>query len=104
MQSDAGEKHTKDETLDRAVCQRQLHGRQIDQENELHRHCEEVYVDLKKTIEEQEKRIMKYKSEGDRHFTESRREPRPKKVKGPEDSIVSGMIKQPSQDFFFETT
>ena len=28
---------------------------------ELQRHCEEVYVDPGETIEEQEKRIMKYK-------------------------------------------
>ena len=35
--------------------------------NELQRHGEEVNVDPKETIEEQEKRINMYKTGGDRH-------------------------------------
>ena len=44
-----------------AFRQRQLHGRQNRLKRELQGHCEEVYVDPGETIEEQEKRIMKYK-------------------------------------------
>ena len=69
-------------------------------------------------IEEQEKRIMKYKKSGENHFTEERSVPEitielvlqarakmaDNKVNGPEDSTVSEMIKQPPQEKKYEIT
>ena len=80
-------------------------------------HCAEVYVDPEKTIEAREKRIMKH-SEGDRHFTEEGRvaeitidmvlqagaKMSQNKVNGPEDAIVSEMIKQVLQEKIFKNT
>ena len=70
---------------------------------ELQRHCVEGYVDIEETIEEQEKRILRYKEDGDRHFAEegrvaeitidlvlpARAKVAENKVNGPEDSIAS---------------
>ena len=42
----------------------------ITSKDELQRHCEEVFEDVKETIELWENRIKKYKTDGDRHFTE----------------------------------
>ena len=49
---------------------RKIHGRQNHLENELQRHCEEVYEDFEEVIEVQENRIKKYKTDGDRQFAE----------------------------------
>ena len=63
----------------------------------------DVCVDPEETIEEQEKRVMKYNEVGDRHFTEegsvadisidlvvqARAKISENKVNGPEDSIMS---------------
>ena len=73
---------------------------------ELHKHCQELYVDVHETIEKQEDRIKKYKTDGDRHFAGERRisinsidlvleasaKMAEESVKGSEDSIVTEMI------------
>ena len=66
-------------------------------------------MDPEETIEEQQKRMLKYKEDGDRHFItehgrvveisivlvlQARAKMSENKVNGPEDSIVSEMIKQ----------
>ena len=75
-------------------------------------------MDPQETIEEQERRILRDKEEGDRHFTEAGmvaentidlvRQARAKmaenKVDGTEDSCVSEMIKQLSQEKIYEIT
>ena len=81
-------------------------------EKELQRHCDEVYVDVVETTEEQEKSILKYKEDGDRHFTEEGRvagitvelvlqagaKMTENKVNGLNDPIASDMIKQLPQE------
>ena len=77
-------------------------------QKELQRHCEEVYTDQEETKEAQESRIENFKKKGNQHFTEEGRnaeitvdlvlQARAKlsddKVNGPEDAIVSEMIKR----------
>ena len=77
-------------------------------QKELQRHCEEVYTDKEQTKEEQENRTEYSKKKGNQQFTEEGRnaeitadlvlQPRAKlsdnKVNGPEDAIVSEMIKR----------
>ena len=77
-------------------------------QRELQRHCEEVYTDLEETQEAQESRIVYFKKKGNQQFTEEGRsaeltvdlvlQARAKlsdnKVNGPEDAIVSEMIKR----------
>ena len=68
-------------------------------EKELQRHCDEVYVDVDETIEEQEKSILKYK-DGERHFTEGRVTAKMTEIKvnGLKDPIASEMIQQLPQE------
>ena len=75
---------------------------------ELHKHCEETYEDIEKTFEMEEDGVKKYRTYGDRHFTEDRGVAEitvdlvlqamakmvEERVNGPEDSIVTEMIKQ----------
>ena len=77
-------------------------------QRELQRHCEEVDTDQEETREAQEKRIEYFRKAGDQHFTDDGRgaeitvdlvlQARAKmadnKVNGPEDTVVSEMIKQ----------
>ena len=85
---------------------------------ELQRHCEEVYVDPEETKNEQEGRSNKYRQDGDKQFTEEGRmveitvdmvlQARAKmsesKVNGPEDVVVSEMMKQFPQEKIYEVT
>ena len=71
-------------------------------------HCEEVYTDVEKTKEVQEKRIEYFRKKGNLQFTEDGRNVEitvdlvlqararlsDNKVNGPEDAIVSEMIKR----------
>ena len=71
-------------------------------------HCEEVYTDQEETKEAQESRIEHFKKKGNQQFTEEGRNAEIKvdlvlqaraklsdnKVNGPEDAIVSEMIKK----------
>ena len=41
-------------------------------EDDLQRHCEEVYDDKEETAEKQKERIMKFKTGGDKDFTDGR--------------------------------
>ena len=74
-------------------------------------------MDPEETIEEQEKKGMKYKTDGDRHFTEGGRvaeitidlsqapvQMAENNVNGPSDSVLSEMIKQLAQEKIYETT
>ena len=77
-------------------------------QKELQRHCEEVHTDMEETKEEQENRIENFWKKGNQQFTEEGRnaeitvdlvlQARAKlsenKVNGPEDAIVSEMIKR----------
>ena len=77
-------------------------------QKELQRHCEEVHTDKELTKEEQENRIEYFKKKGNQQFTEegrnaeitadlvlqSRAKLSDNKVNGPEDAIVSEMIKR----------
>ena len=77
-------------------------------QNELQRHCEEVYTDMEETKEELENRIEYFWKNGNQQFSEERLnaeitvdmmlQARAKlsdnKVNGPEDAIVSEMIKK----------
>ena len=77
-------------------------------QKELQRHCEEVYTDIEETREEQENRIEYFWKKGNQQFTEDGRtaeitvdpvlQARAKhsenNVNGPEDAIVSEMIKR----------
>ena len=77
-----------------------------------------VHVDPEETTDEQKKWIMKYKEDGDRHFTEQGRvaeitvdlvlQARAKmsenEVDGPEDAVVGEMIKQLTQEKHAITT
>ena len=87
-------------------------------QKELQRHCDEVYVDAMESREEQEERIVQYCMEGNKHFSEDGRiveitvdvvlQARAKmsenKVNGPDDVIVSEMIKQLPQEKIYEVT
>ena len=75
---------------------------------ELQRHCEEVYTDQEETRQVQENRIEYFKKKGDQQFTVDGREAEitvdvvlqarakvcDNKVNGPEDAVVSELIKQ----------
>ena len=76
-------------------------------QKELQRHCEEVYTDLEETKESLQERIEYFRKKGNQQFTEGRNaeiavdlvlQARAKssdnKVNGPEDAIVSEMIKK----------
>ena len=77
-------------------------------QRELQRHCEEVYTDQEETREVQENRIEYLKKKGDQQFTvdgrnaeitvdlvlQARAQMCEDKVNGPEDAVVSEMIKQ----------
>ena len=79
---------------------------------ELQRHCEEAHENVEETIEMQVDGIKKYKKDGDGHFTEEERvaeitvhlvlqakaKMAEERVHGPEDSIVTEMIKQLPQE------
>ena len=77
-------------------------------DKELQRHCEEVHTDLQETKEVQENRIDYFKKKGYQQFTmdgrnaeitvdlvlQARAKMSDNKVNGPEDAVVSWMIKQ----------
>ena len=78
-----------------------------ERQKELQRHCEGVFSDPDETREVQEGRIEYFKMEGDQHFTDegegqrlrltwcqARAKRSENKVNGPEDAVVSEMIKQ----------
>ena len=85
---------------------------------ELHKHCQELYVDVHETIEKQEDRIKKCKTDGDRHFAgegiisinsidlvlEVCAKMAEESVNGSEDSIVTEMIKRFPQKQQHENT
>ena len=76
-------------------------------------------MDPEETIDEQQRRMPKYKEDGDRHFVtehgrvaeitidlvlQARAKMSENKVNGPEDSIVSEMNKQWPQENIYEIT
>ena len=77
-------------------------------QEELQRHCEEVYTDLDETKEAQESRVEYFRKTGNQQFTKEGRNGEitndlvlqaramlsDNKVNGPEDAIVSEMIKK----------
>ena len=82
-------------------------------QQELQRHCEEVYTDLEETREVQENRIEYFKKKGDQQFTVDGLNAEitvdlvlqataklGDKVNGPDDAIVSEMIKNLSLENF----
>ena len=84
-------------------------------QKELQRHCEEVYTDQEETKEVQENRIDYFKKIGDQQLTVARRnaeitvdlvlQARAKmSVNGPEDAVVSEMIKQLPLEKIFTIT
>ena len=94
-------------TADRKICERNFTEDREEWQKELQRHCEEMYTDQEETKEVQENRIEYFKKKGEQQFTEEGRtaeitvdlvlQARAKmsdnKVNGPEDAIVSEMIK-----------
>ena len=87
-------------------------------QKELQRHCDEVYVDALESKEEQERRIVKYSQDGNMHFSvegrvveitvdvvlQAKAKMSENKVNGPDDVIVSEMIKQLPQEKVYEVT
>ena len=108
MQLGAREKEGKKKAADRVVCKGHFTEDRSEWQKELQRHCEEVYTDMEETKEEQENRIEYFWKKGNQQFTEDGRnaeitvdlvlQARAKlsenKVNGPEDAIVSEMIKR----------
>ena len=86
--------------------------------HEPHRLCEEVYMDPEETKEVQEGTIEYFKRKGDQQFTmeergaeitidlvlQARAKMSDTKVNGPEDAVVSEIIKQLLQEKIFITT
>ena len=69
--------------------------------NESRGHCGEEYEGVEETIEMQDDRTEKYKTDGDRLFPEEGRvdaKMAEERVNGPEDSTASGLIKGPPQE------
>ena len=87
-------------------------------QRELQRHCEEVYTDREKTREVQEKKIEYFKKKGDRQFTMDGRQAEvtvdlvlrawtkmsDNRISGPEDAMVSEMVKILPLEKFCTTT
>ena len=85
---------------------------------EPQRHYQDVYDDKEATTEKQEERIMQFRADGDRHFTKEKRiaemtidfvlrakaRVSEEKVNGPEDSDVTEMIKELSQEKIYQIT
>ena len=116
MQSDTGEKNTKKKTIDRVVRRRQFYWGQRRVDDGFKGIAKRCMSTRRRQKMSKRKRSNKYRQDGNRQFTEDGRiveitvdmvlQARAKmsenKVNGPEDVVVSEMIKQLLQEKIYE--